>query len=338
MNAYLPEERLLYALGALDDAILADARITRPAPRRHRLPAVALSALLCLLMMGAGFISYFYADSIQSWFGTYWQQLTGQPMNDGQTALISHLSQELNLSDSVGDVTITVDSATVGEDCFYLLLRAEGIPFDARHSYGFRGMQLDVSPDPLENSGGSAGYGFRYLGTDSSGAAIMLIDYSYINKSGHIADTRPLQLQLTLTDLCRQSNGNSETLLQAGSWQYSFSLERNMLQPLPLPATTVLMADTTTPNGQPQAEILLFDIELTGTGLRYKYTDPQGRYFLLSDICAVLADGTEIGSGDGSSTRMPDGQTYFCTDLWRIPLDTAQITAIRIGDTLIPVN
>ncbi|MBQ3112410.1 MAG: hypothetical protein IJC70_06000, partial [Firmicutes bacterium] len=246
--------------------------------------------------------------------------------------------QELNLSDSVGDVTITVDSATVGEDCFYLLLRAEGIPFDARHSYGFRGMQLDISPDPLGHSGGSAGHGIRFLGTDSSGAGIMLIDYSYISRSGYTADTRPLQIVLTLTDLSCQGKGDSSTLLQAGSWQYSFSVERNVLQPLALPATTVLMADTTTPNGQPQVEILLFDIELTGTGLRYKYTDPQGRYFLLSDICAVLEDGTEIGSGDGSGTRMPDGQTYFCTDLWRIPLDTAQITAIRIGDTLIPVN
>ena len=46
-------------------------------------------------------------------------------MSSGQAALIDHLSQEIGVSQSIGDVTMTVDSATVGDDGFYLLFRME---------------------------------------------------------------------------------------------------------------------------------------------------------------------------------------------------------------------
>lgn len=67
-----------------------------------------------------------------------------------QVAVMDHLSQEIGLSQTVGGVQVTVDSATVGDDTFFVLLRLEGLNFSNSASYGFDEISMTVQPDPLE--------------------------------------------------------------------------------------------------------------------------------------------------------------------------------------------
>ena len=92
-------------------------------PVRRRWPVALIAVILCLFLMGAGVVAVIYGDRIQNLFGHYFELVTGQDMSEGQTALIDHLSQDISQSKTVGETTVTVDSVTVGDDRFYLLLR-----------------------------------------------------------------------------------------------------------------------------------------------------------------------------------------------------------------------
>lgn len=58
----------------------------------HRLSGVMAAAVLRLALMGCAVAAAAYGGSIQSWFGHDWEAMNGQPMSEGHTAVIDHLS------------------------------------------------------------------------------------------------------------------------------------------------------------------------------------------------------------------------------------------------------
>ena len=82
----------------------------------RRLSAVGAAAVLLLFLLGCAVVGTVYGQSIQSWFAHYWQAVNHREMSQGQAALIDHLTQDINQSQTVDGVTVTVDSATVGDD------------------------------------------------------------------------------------------------------------------------------------------------------------------------------------------------------------------------------
>ena len=104
----------------------------------RRVSGVLAAALLLLALLGCGAAAVVYIQDIQGLFAWRWQQLTGQPMAPEQSALVERLSQEINQSQTVNGVTVTLDSATVGDDVFYLLVRVEDSGRIGRKGCGFR--------------------------------------------------------------------------------------------------------------------------------------------------------------------------------------------------------
>ena len=136
----MKEIDLYNAFHAVDDKILERSETAiynhesvTPRMLKRRFPAALIAAVLAMFLMGAGVAAIIYGDSIQNWFSHYWEIITGQQMSDEQATTIDHLSQEIGLSQTVGDVTVTVDSATVGYDNFFLLLRVNGIEFSSKY-------------------------------------------------------------------------------------------------------------------------------------------------------------------------------------------------------------
>lgn len=258
----------------VDDDILERserATVSNVVPIRRRWPVALIAAILCLFLMGAGVVAIIYGDSIQNWFGHYWELVTGQPMSDNQTALIDHLSQDINLSDTVGDVTVTVDSATVGDDSFYILLRVEGVELSKKHSYGFEATHMEVTPDPLRDTGGIAGYGVQFHGLDGDGAALLLIDFDYTLDSGYTEDMRPLSINLSLTNFAQNALADRKKLLTEGEWSFSFEVERNKPEVVMLKDAEVMAIDLTQRDEYTEVPVLLTNIELTNTGVRFLY-------------------------------------------------------------------
>ncbi len=314
-----------------DDILERSERVTvsNVVPIRRHLPVALIAAILALFLMGAGVVAIIYGDSIQSWFGHYFELVTGQEMSEEQTALIDHLSQDISQSQTVGEATVTVDSVTVGDDSFYLLLRVEGVELSKRHHYSFDGVTLEVSPDPMEGVGGIGSHGIQYQGMDGDGSALLLMDYSYATQEDFELDTTPLEVHLILEDFMRSPQSDNRKMVTEGIWEFNFTIDRS--QPpatISLPDTEVMAMNLEL---REEAPVVLKNIELTNTGIRFQYDYQEGTYSLEAHLKIVLKNGAIIGYSDGSGTPLGDGTTLNCSYHWMIPVNLDEVQAVRIG-------
>lgn len=334
------QKHIINALGKVDDAYIEESEATiknavAPVRLRRRLPMALVAAMLAMLLMGAGVVAVIYGDSIQNWFGHYFEMITGQEMSEGQTALIDHLSQDISQSQTVGETTVTVDSVTVGDDSFYLLLRVEGVEFSKRYHYGFDGVTMEVSPDPMEGVGGIGSHGIQFHGLDGDGAALLLMDYSYATGQEFEQDTTPLEVHLILENLLRAPHDDKQKMITEGVWEFNFSIDRS--QPpasIMLPDTEVMVMNLDT---QEEVPVMLTNIELTNTGIRFRYDYKEGTLSLEAHLDVLLDNGADISPSDGSGTPMADGTTLNCSYHWEIPVNLDEVSAIKVGETKIPV-
>ena len=299
----------------------------------RRLSTAAAAAVVLLFLLGCAVVGTVYGRSIQSWFAHYWQAVNGQEMSQGQAAVIDRLTQDIHQSQTVDGVTVTVDSATVGDDSFFLLLRVEGAAFSKRWGYRFEDAVMEISPDPIEGDDGLGGYGFQYQGLDGDGSALMLMDMGYASARGFQADTSPLEVELTLTDLV-ESGGNRTEVLAEGTWSFSFTLDRSRIPaPVALPDAVIELNDRGSGTAIP---VEVTDLQVTNTGVRFRYS-PSGAALDELRVTLILEDGTKIRDGGGFGTGMEDGESMYVSYQWPVPVDLDQAAALRIGDKEIPI-
>lgn len=340
------------AMGQIDERYIMEAlNYTKGAPARarRRLTLALIAAVMALLLLGAGVAAVIYGDSIQNWFEYQWERMTDQAMSQGHNAVIDHLSQEIGVSQTVGETTVTVDSATVGDDIIYLLLRVEGPSLNRRHTYNFDGFHMAADPDPLED--GMGAIGFRFYGMDGDGAALFLMEFEYGSgsRNGFVPDTRPMEVLVELEDLLR--TGYRSKVLEEGGWRLTFTLDRGKLpEAIVLPDTEV-----TAVNMDGELETVLYtDIELTSTGIRFRHdlasrSDPHRLVeapehikemtgqSMVSQMYVVLENGGILEIGSGTGIAMHDIGKMSCSYHWTIPIDLDEVAAIQIGQTQIPV-
>jgi len=350
----------LYLLGQVDEKYIAEAAPPPQAAevirrRKHRLPVALVAALLALLLMGAGVVAVIYGDSIQSWFSYNWERLTGQPMSQKQTAIIDHLSQDIGLSQTVDGVTVTVDSATVGEDVFYLLVKVEGLPFSMRHGYHFEQFHVELTPDPLEDSSGMGAMGLNLHGVDGDGAAVFLLEHEYSSHDGFEAETSPVEVMVYMKDLLR--GGQKEKLVAEGEWEFSFTLDRSAIPPsVSLPDTMV----TALNDANEYISLLHTEIVLSSTSLRFCHefdgflgphnsidymgyvdTPPeleeQVGMLMIPQSYALLENGAMVGLGSGLGVPLKDEGLMSHVFHWKVPINPDEVSVIIIGQTEIPV-
>lgn len=340
----MKEKRILDVLGQVDERYIEEAApligdskmITLPSRHfRHRLPHAMVAVIAAVILLGCSVVAVMYGDSIQNWFSHYWEAITGQSMSEGQSNVIDHLSQEIGLSQTVGEVSVTVDSATVGDDSFFLLLRVDGMKFSKRYSYGFENVLMEVQPDPLENAGGMGSYGFQYQGMDGDGTALMLMDFDYMSSNGYEQDTRPLEVTLTLENLIRNAHTDKERQLAEGQWSFEFTIDRsNIPEVIALPDTEVTVMNL---NERKEVMVPFTNIELTNTGVRFQYDYAEGTLDIVNRLSVVLKNGIEIDINGGVGTPTADESALNCSYHWAIPVDLDEVVALKIGETEIPV-
>ena len=323
----------------VDDDILERserATISNVVPIRRRWPVALIAAILCLFLMGAGVVAVIYGDSIQNWFGHYFGIMTGQEMSEGQSAVLDHLSQEIDQSKLVGKVNVTVDSTTVGDDIFYILLRIDGLQFSKRENYEFEEISMELSPDPMEGVGGVGSYGPRFMGVDGDGAMLLLLEHSYATYQGFELDTTPLDVHLVLENLVRGHRSEKQKMVAEGVWEFDFTIDRS--QPpvsISLPDAEVLGVNEET--GE-EVSIKLSNIVLTNTGIRFTYDYKDGTVSFEENPTVLLQNGAEVGWSDGSGMPMADRTTLNCSYHWSIPVNVEEITVVKIGNAEIPVQ
>ena len=314
-------------------AAILDIPRGRRAPRRHPGALRAAAAVLAAaVLLTVGGVALSGQPAVRAWFDRYWQAIAGKPMEEGQSLLLQGLTQTIGVSDTENGVTVTADSAVVGDDSFWLLLKVSGPELSTRYGYTFGNDTLTLTPDPAE-AGGTFSWGLESHGVNADGEAELLLQYSYQLESGANPPwTEDMAVTLRLTDLIQGRSTGADATVAAGTWELNFTLRSGDVATVSLPDTWVECTD-----GQEGTQrLLLRDITLTATGIRFSSRGEAPRVELVPAL--VLRDGTEVGYGDGSGTPREDGLGMYHSFHWRVPVALDQVSAVRICDTVIPVG
>lgn len=333
---------ILDMIGDAKDIYVWDAQQIRQGSRVHgkrKLAVILLTAVMAVLLISCGVAAAVYGENIQAWFGYYWEEITGQDMEEGQTAVISRLSQEIGVSATDGDLTVTVDSATGSENIFYILLRVEGYRFAQRYRYGFETRNLEVDPEALPDTVSVSSYGVQYLGVDETGAGLFLIDFDYGTTDGEPGELGDLPMTLTLRNLTRRKEHEDlrkRKIAAEGEWRLSFTLDRSRLpEKVLLPDTEVGGMD---PETGERTTVKLTDIVVSNTGIRFTYDSKNGTAEPFGGITVSLKNGSRIENGQGTGTVEADLTTRNYVWHWSIPLNIADISSVTIGGTEIKMD
>ena len=339
------DSKMLYAgFQEIDEDILErseSAGISRVILFRRRFLTVLIAAILALFLMGAGIMASKYGDSIQSWFAHYWEVITGQDMSDLHASIIDRMSRKIDMRETVAGVTVTVDSAAVGDGNCNILLRVEGLAFSKKQEYGFEENLLKLAPETAEDIVGLFfNYSYNFVGLDADGAALFLINFDYPTKDEPQGEKPPWKVTLTMKNFAQDPKTDHSILLAEGEWQFTFSLDRSQLDIKRFPDTQVMGMIYSENNEAIPAPILLTNIRLTNTSFAFRHYLYDSRLHLDTsnlDLWIVLSSGQEIEIVGGHVNRLTDGFCYH-NYTWKFPVNLDEAVAMKIGDTVITIQ
>lgn len=316
-------------------------KMQKQTPRR-RFPKTALiAAVLLVLLAGSAIASVGMPGTLRGWFAREWEETTGAPMTEEQLTIIDDLTQPVGVSDTQEGVTVTVDSITVGNSTVWLLLKFSGeYPVEESLRYHFRGIDMTLEPDPDQvDTPGGYGFDFPYAAVAEDGVLTMLVRFT-IDLAGQtsLLDSSR-QATLLLEDLVcndQEKRGDEDVTLAEGSWTLTFPVEPGAEQAvrslgeIQAPAMDLSTRETKT--------IALYDVQISSTDITYVRSAEDQAWEPLR--CAlVLSDGTAVEQGSGTSRFWDEAQTQWgSTWYWQVPVDLEQVTAVRFGDTEIPLS
>ena len=333
---------ILDMIGDAKDTYVLDAEQVRDrsiSTAKRKIALVLLVAVMVLTLASCAVAAVIYGDSIQTWFTYYWEQITGQEMEAGQTAVIHELSQKIGASTTDGNLTITVDSATGSEDIYYILVRVEGHQFTQKHRYAFESRRLTVDESALPDNLSVSSFGIQYLGIAEDGAGLFLIDYDYATSGGDIGEINELPMTLYLGNMTRRNPDrdlDTGQIVEEGKWFVSFTLNRSQISEKEiLPDAEVVGMNYETGESVP---IMLSSVVLSNTGIRFTYDSKHGSVEPYSGIVVLLKNGARIEGGQGTGTVEEDLSTRNYDWNWSVPLNLDDIASISIGGTEIAVK
>lgn len=310
----------------------------KQAERTHtrRLVRLATAGALAVALSVAAVATF--GGTIADWFAREWEARTGSVMSENQTAVIDSLTQTVGQSVTDGDVTVTVDSITVGGESLWVLLEARGLDFDPDENYTFGAMDAEVTPDPGQGQYGGMSYSVGSIGVTGDGSIRLLAEISAVISSGARLDDGEYTLQLLLEDLTAGSIKESE-VVYAGQWVFSVPLTADSLSPERFIESVAVTGDVMAPDGSGQGEresreIVLYDLRVTATGVSF-YRD--GSVEFLMPVQVILDDGTRVEIAGGGGSRLDDGSWYDSFE-WPVPIDVSDIAVLCIGETEIPLK
>ena len=314
-------------------------RITQLERKRRqyvRVPKAALvAAVLAAVLAGSAVATAGGPGSIKEWFTQRWEEENDVPMAEEQTAVIDSLTQPVGVSDTDGGITVTMDSILVGDSALWMLLTATG-DFEPQgeetaYYFGPEDLVFAENPDHTDTPGGY-GTDYPFIGLAEDGTLTMLMRYS-VTLMGEDTLLDGGEATLKLRDLMY-----SDQVLVEGMWSLPFTIEPVENQGLLMVERAEVPARNHVVGGESTVEIR--DIRVSATGVRFLMApeDAVELYPLLDGV--VLSSGELCWCNGGGSRWLGEmensdwGSDYY----WEMPVDLTQVTALKFGDTMVPLQ
>ena len=279
----MKQDELLYALTDIRTEYIEEAAPVRRRPLSRWMVA-AVAASLAVLLMGAGVL---FGGSIQDWMEHRWAFENIRPMGQGQAALVDAMSQEIGLSQTIGDITVDVDSAVFGDRGFRVLVRVRGVEQKRNYAIQFDRCSMELEPEPAVWLGQdvrfSGGEGMSHAGFDNDGSLLLFVE-CYWDQARR--PETPAMVTLSLSDLVYTwgSIGQNREVIREGTWEFEFPLEvTGVPEPVALPDCTV--------KTEKGGELELKNLMLYSTGITYEKTG-EGDFkvtVILNDCSSIRA-------------------------------------------------
>lgn len=257
--------------------------------------------------------------------------------------IIEDLPLKIGESQTVGGITVTVESARVMADSFVLLVKVEGDEIPDSGMVATYGNRMSLTADPAQCED------FTADKTDSASKG--KIDYyRFVGYTKGYDYSEPLNLTLSMSDFMAYEGGGG--IIAKGDWNISFALMPDRIyEELPLSG---------------EMPITITNIELSDTGLKFEFEYEHGgvwnektermvgekNVFITNygddKVYVVLKDrdtGEEYkiysssGSQDGRVRNELDPiQHYTCYFSWPAPINIDEVVEVHIGDAVITVG
>ena len=345
-NIYRETFDQIHASEQLREEVMEMSKQERTTTANRRVSkATFIAAVLVLALAGTALAVA--SPTLRGWFEQKWAEETGSQLTESQSLLINSLTQKVGESVTSGEVTVTVDSITVGGSQIWALLDVEGWDFDRDAQYSFDRVRAEIVPDPSEGQYGGAGYGLGSIGFTEYDKCRMLLEFSATISTGNQLNSGDYTLEIDLNDLIRCRTGRAEDeILYEGDWSFSIPLTAENASPvitidrIQLPSNQLVWDQSDDEDGgisegtEPRPAVAtLTSLQITATGVSFCCDGLMAR----ARAAATLDVGTEVAGHGGGGSRMEDGSWYVSFD-WPVPLDVTDIVAIRFGNAEIPLN
>ncbi len=338
----MKSEKLLEALGEMDERILLPA--AEPKHRRPKGRMALLAAALCLLLLSTAAVAASgNLSGALSWFGGRWEKSSTEAMSEGQVELLTAMTQPLGLVAEDKGVTVTAESVTVGPQSATVLFRIvvpEGVGAENLTLYV---EEIETVMTPVAESHGAAWEICSY--DEAQGCYWWPLElYASESLDGSV-------WTLTLRDISLVYGLSKESPEQQwkGSWRFEIPLA------LSAAGAETLYIDRAEVdclrNGEPGTAVIE-GLEIAPTGIRFVHNEGLGTVF---QIYLELTDGTLIkveggvgrlyhGEGyteklaEGVERQYLDGVTCDESHSWYVPVNLEEVACLRFGDSVIELR
>lgn len=307
---------------------------------RKSFSRVVVCGLILVLITGTA-VAVSSGGSLKDWFEEEWRASNGKDMSAEQQGVISSLTTPLDMTQTVGDVTATLDSIAYNDGCFWMLINVEGVSLDPKKGHGFEGFELRAYEKDSSDNDFAGGWGIATQVINDGSQMQVLIDGQLDAEWASKMQGQTVTFEMRLADLTENYYEKKDRkVVQAGEWKFEFSL------PLETTGETLTAEESDIKVRNSEGQIItctVSELELSCVNIKYRIKaendatqeDIDGIHQETPRI--ILRDGNEVGIGSGSGSMEPDGSWKMEYQL-TMPIDTGDVKAVQIGKTKIAVN
>ena len=294
---------------------------------------MAMAVCMAVVLITGTALAVTSGGGLKSWFSDEWGYNNDGEMPAEQQQIVESLSAPVGISQTVGNLTVTVDSVAYSDGYYWLMVYAEGMKFDQDNGYGCRKSDLIIVSEDGRELGQC---GSSITQTARGGSALKMLfegEISPESAEAIAADGGNMHFMLSVSDFVEKKHSiitsTKESVLQEGTWSFEFEVPAaESGEIMTAPDSDAVFAIG---NGE-ETMCRVSKIQINMVGIKYLFEGESEAHGELPRL--IFKDGSEVGITGGSGVQLEDG-SWQMKYQWSMPVDTAQVKAVKFGKTVV---